>query len=70
VKIALWAWVAVTALGTVYLGWHYVIDDLAGVVIAVVALALARVLTGLDLRSERRLRGMVGVKGRPDAIRV
>ena len=59
-----------TALGTVYLGWHYVVDDVAGVVIAVVALALARILTGLDLRSERQSRGVVGVKRHPDVIRV
>ena len=53
-KIALWIWFALTTLSTIYLGWHYVLDDLGGVVIAVMALALARALTGLDLRATRQ----------------
>ena len=48
VRIALWALVALTTTATVYLGWHYVADDLAGVVIALVALGLARALTGFQ----------------------
>jgi hypothetical protein len=52
-KVALWTWVGVTTLATVYLGWHYVLDDLGGVVIAVAALGLARLLTGVGL-GERR----------------
>ena len=34
-KIALWVWLGVTMLDTIYLGWHYVLDDVGGVVIAV-----------------------------------
>ena len=30
-RIALWVWLAVTTVGTVYLGWHYFVDDIAGV---------------------------------------
>ena len=45
-KIALWVWLALTTLDTIYLGWHYVLDDVGGVAIAVAALALARALTG------------------------
>jgi ABC-type sugar transport system permease subunit len=48
-KTALWVWVAMTSLDTIYLGWHYVIDDLAGVGVAVGSLAVARALTGIDL---------------------
>jgi hypothetical protein len=55
-RIALWVWLAVTTAGTVYLGWHYVLDDVAGVAIAVLALALARALTGFDLRAARARR--------------
>ena len=47
----LWIWVGVTTVGTIYLGWHYVLDDVAGVVITVLALALARLLTGVDPRA-------------------
>jgi len=49
-KIGLWIWFALTTLATIYLGWHYVLDDLGGLVIAVGALALARALTGVRLR--------------------
>jgi membrane-associated phospholipid phosphatase len=50
-KIALWIWVAITLLDTIYLGWHYVLDDVAGVAITVVALALAWALTGVNPRA-------------------
>jgi membrane-associated phospholipid phosphatase len=53
-KIALWIWFALTTVSTIYLGWHYVLDDLGGVVIAVAALVLARALTGLDLHATRQ----------------
>jgi len=53
-KVLLWTWVSLTTLATVYLGWHYVLDDLGGIVIAVAALVLARVLTGVGLRTSAR----------------
>jgi hypothetical protein len=55
-KQALWAWLAITWLGTVYLGWHFVVDDVAGLAMAAIALALARALTGVDLSARRALR--------------
>ena len=55
-RIALWVWLAVTTVGTVYLGWHYFVDDIAGVVMGGLALLLARAFTGLDLRGERERR--------------
>ena len=54
VKIGVWVLFALTVVATVYFGWHYVLDDVAGLVIAVAALALAWALTGLDLRPARR----------------
>jgi hypothetical protein len=50
VRMALWALFALTTIATVYLGWHYVADDLAGVAIALIALSLARALTGFEPR--------------------
>jgi hypothetical protein len=47
----LWIWVAITTVGTVHLGWHYMLDDAAGVLIAVLALGLARLLTGVSPRA-------------------
>ena len=55
-RIGLWVLFALTAIATIYLGWHYVVDDLAGVVIGLTALALARGLTGFEPRTARRLR--------------
>jgi membrane-associated phospholipid phosphatase len=52
-KIVLWVWLALTILATVYFGWHYFLDDIAGVAIAAGALGLARGLTGIDLRALR-----------------
>jgi membrane-associated phospholipid phosphatase len=51
-KQGLWIWLAITTIATVYLGWHYFIDDVAGVAVAIAALFLARVLTGYDPRTE------------------
>ena len=52
--IALWVMTGLTATATVYFGWHYLLDDVGGVVIAVLALAVAQVLTGFDPRTIRR----------------
>ena len=55
-QVALWVWVAITTVGTVYLGWHYFVDDIAGVLMGAVAIVLARWFTGLDLGAVRRSR--------------
>ena len=53
-RIAAWFLLALTIAATIYLGWHYVVDDIAGVAIGALAIVLARALTGLDLRTARR----------------
>ena len=53
-RIGLWIWLGVTIIGTVYLGWHYVVDDVAGIAMGAIALFAASALTGFDLRAERR----------------
>jgi len=72
IKIALWVWFGVTMLGTIYLGWHYVVDNIAGVILGTIALILAGLITGIDPRAYRRRtavatpgRGWPG-PGRPD----
>lgn len=50
VKRALWAWLAITFVATIYLGWHYVLDNVAGLLIGAAALVLARAVTGFDPR--------------------
>ncbi len=51
-QISLWALLGLTVLATIYFGWHYVVDDLAGVVMAIVVVYVAAPLTGW--RIERR----------------
>ena len=53
VLAAAWGMTALTVLATVYFGWHYLLDDVAGAAIAVLALLLARALTGVDPRAPR-----------------
>lgn len=55
VQWAAWAFFALTAVATVYFGWHYVIDVVFGMVIAVVAVVLGRVLVrrGTGSRAEQ-----------------
>ncbi len=67
VKIALWIWFVVTTLGTIHLGWHYVVDNLAGVVLGAAALGLAGVLTGIDLRTTRTRADLVAVREKAPA---
>ena len=56
VRITLWTVLTLSVIATVYLGWHYVIDDLAGLVLALVAVCLAWALTGYQPRGLPRLR--------------
>ena len=49
-----WALLALTVLATLYFGWHYVLDDVARHAHRVISLALARALTGFELRTARR----------------
>ncbi|MEP9384678.1 phosphatase PAP2 family protein [Nocardioides sp. KR10-350] len=45
-RIFFWVNFAVTALATVYFGWHYLSDDVAGVMIALVSFYLAGLAAG------------------------
>jgi hypothetical protein len=44
-RMSLWALFVVSAVATVHLGWHYAIDDVAGIGIGLVALGIACYLT-------------------------
>ena len=52
-KRGLWIWLGITTVATVYLGWHYFVDDIAGLAIGAAALVLARLITGWDPRAAR-----------------
>ncbi len=50
-RFVLWAYLGLTGLATIYFGWHYVSDDIAGLAIGAVAVYAAAYLVG----EERRL---------------
>jgi membrane-associated phospholipid phosphatase len=49
-RAVLWAYLGITVLATIYFGWHYVSDDVAGVAIGVVAVYAAGYLVGEESR--------------------
>ncbi|MEJ7782159.1 MAG: phosphatase PAP2 family protein [Solirubrobacteraceae bacterium] len=49
VNSSLWGFVGLTTLATVYFGWHYVVDDIAGVAIGAVAVWAGGLATGHDV---------------------
>ncbi len=45
-RYGLWLFLALTTIATIYFGWHYIVDDIAGVVIALLAVFGGARLTG------------------------
>jgi PAP2 superfamily len=41
---AVFGYLVATLIATIYLGWHFVVDDIAGVVLAIVAVSLGRLM--------------------------
>ena len=58
IRALAWVYCGLTVISTLYFGWHYVSDDIAGAVIAVLSVWLAGVATGQKF--ERR-----GLSARP-----
>jgi hypothetical protein len=54
---AMTIFVACTMVATVYLGWHYAVDDIAGVVIAVTSVSVGRRMVGVRCPSGRAPHG-------------
>lgn len=55
IRVALWAYTGFTVLATVYFGWHYLADDVAGVAIGYLSVALGAMATGHSMWSLRRI---------------
>ena len=51
-RIGLWVLFVVSAISTFHLGWRYVIDDIAGIAIALLALGIACYMTGFQGRDK------------------
>jgi CDP-diacylglycerol--glycerol-3-phosphate 3-phosphatidyltransferase len=65
-RYGLWTFLALTMVATLYFGWHYVVDDLAGLLIGAIAVPIAGVATGhLRLAVPERWRPVV-----PNALTV
>ena len=59
-RIALWTFLALTMVATLYFGWHYIVDDIAGLAIGAIAVPVAGVATGhLRLAMPERWRPVV-----------
>jgi hypothetical protein len=67
-RIALWTFLGITAIATIYFGWHYLVDDVAGVLIAVFAVWAGARLTGHDWRPLRSF-ARLGPRVRPADVR-
>ena len=51
-RIGMWIYLALTLLATMYFGWHYIVDDIAGFIIGFITVYLGGLMTGW--RIERR----------------
>ena len=45
---------ALTTTATIYLGWHYLVDDIGGLAIGAIAVLGARALTGFERAARGR----------------
>lgn len=48
-RLGLWTLLGLTFLATVYFGWHYIVDDVAGVIIGVFAVYVGARLSGVAI---------------------
>jgi hypothetical protein len=46
IKIAVWANFVITVIATLYFGWHYIADDVAGILIALISFYLGGLASG------------------------
>ncbi|MEO5708587.1 MAG: phosphatase PAP2 family protein [Nocardioidaceae bacterium] len=56
IRIAMWVFLALTVLATVYLGWHYFVDTLGGAVLGAAGVWIAALGTGNHERGRPRLK--------------
>ena len=52
-RIGMWVYLGFTFLATIYFGWHYVVDDVAGFVIGFASVYVGAVLTGHRIERSR-----------------
>ena len=73
-RLGLWTFLSLTVVSTIYFGWHYVIDDIGGVAIGMLAVYGAALMVGLRPAPLRAATGHVPgertVLGSPHPSRV
>ena len=68
VRVAMWVFLVLTVLATVYLGWHYFVDTLGGAVLGAAGVWIAALGTGNHDRGWPRLQGPGGRAGRRASV--
>src|SRR3954470_24738953 len=63
IRVVLWVYLGLTFLSTIYFGWHYLIDDIAGAAIGALSVVLGAAATGHSLKPRGR-RQLAPVMGR------
>ncbi len=65
VRWVMWVYFVLTAISTVYFGWHYILDDIAGLAIGLLAVWIGAKATGHPMSKQRHLAdtgdGVLGV---------
>jgi membrane-associated phospholipid phosphatase len=65
VRITMWVYFVVTVISTIYFGWHYILDDIAGLTIGLLSVWIGGRTTGHPMRKQRYLAdagdGVLGV---------
>ena len=54
VRWSMWVYFCLTVLSTIYFGWHYILDDIAGLAIALLAVWIGAKTTGHQMAPQRR----------------
>ena len=67
-RVLVWAFFVLTVLATIYFGWHYIADDVAGVLIGWAAVSIGAWASGN--RGRRRRRGLRAVPDQPATVTV
>jgi hypothetical protein len=65
VRTTMWVYFVLTSISTVYFGWHYLLDDIAGLAIGVICVWIGAKTTGNKMRPKRDMAdagdGVIGV---------
>jgi membrane-associated phospholipid phosphatase len=65
VRVTMWVYFGLTVISTIYFGWHYILDDIAGLTIGLLSVWIGGKVTGHPMSKQRYLAdtgdGVIGV---------